>query len=273
MLSYPFLFAVDRGNLDLLLLNLVFLWWVLRARGHDVAASMCIGFVGAAKLVPLLLLLPDLVNLRIRRVFLPAAFAVAFTGLGLIAIGEPIERSLQLLSRNHETWNRLWILKGQCIPYSHNLLSAVKTLALAYCLKSHIPVQPIHEFSFQYYKVIQYAGIPLMIFAGWRLRHEQEWKIIFVAVAAMLLLPPVSLDYKLLYIFLPLILFINEPPEVNDRKFSILFGLLLIPKAYWFLFSLVSISVILTPILICLMLWILLKRDPVACSVSPAPDL
>jgi hypothetical protein len=268
MLSYPFVFAVDRGNIDLLLLNLVLLWCILRSKGYDAAASLCLGLAGAAKIVPLLLLLPDLVKFRLRRLCLTAAFAAIFTGIGLLMLPDPIDRTLQLLSKNQEDWKRIWLLQGQSIPYSHCLLSVVKVGAIAYCHETGISVRPVHEWSFKYCNWIQYVGLPLMLLAGWRLRHENEWKSIFVAVAAMLLLPPLSHDYKLLYLFLPLLLFLNEPPGAEDRKLAILFGLLLIPKAYWFLFSSVSIAVIMNPILICLILWILLKRGAVRCGVQ-----
>jgi len=78
------------------------------------------------------------------------------------------------------------------------------------------------------YRWVQYARLGLMLLAGWRLRHAEEWKSIFVAVSGMLLLPPTSL---------------------------------LIHMAYWFLFSWVSIAVILNPLLIYLLLAPVLKQE------------
>jgi hypothetical protein len=49
MFSYPFIFAIDRANLDILLLDLVLLWWMFRARGQDVAASLCVWVLQAAQ--------------------------------------------------------------------------------------------------------------------------------------------------------------------------------------------------------------------------------
>jgi len=269
MLSYPFLFAIDRANLDILLVALVLLWWILRAKGNDVAASLCLGLAGAAKVLPLLLLLPDLMKFRLRRLFLTAGFAAAFTVIGLLMITGPVDRSLQMLSKNQDHWKRIWLLQGQSIPYSHSLVSAVKTVAIAYCRAMDISVRPVHEFSYRHYQWVEYIGLGLMLLAGWRLRHAEEWKSIFVAVSAMLLLPPTSLDYKLLFLFLPLLLFLDEPPRIQDRRYAALFGLLLIPKAYWFLFSWVSIAVILNPLLICLLLYLVLT-EKTAGELCPA---
>jgi hypothetical protein len=222
--------------------------------------------------MPLLLLLPDLMKFRLKRLFLTAGFAAAFTLIGLVMITGPIDRSLQMLSKNQDHWIRIWLLQGQCIPYSHSLVSAVKTGAIAYCRATDTSVRPVHEFSHRHYKWVQYAGLGLMLLAGWRLRNAEEWKSIFVAVSAMLLLPPTSLDYKLLFLFLPLLMFLEEPPRVHDRTYTLLFGLLLIPKAYWFLFSWVSIAVILNPLLICLLLALVLKQE-VAGGSRPAESV
>ena len=101
-------------------------------------------------------------------------------------------------------------------------------------------------------------GLAGMLAAGWKLRTDEEWKSILVAVAAMLLLTPISFDYKLLHLILPMLLFINAPGSTQDRTLTILFGLLMIPKAWFFLHREISIAVILNPALICLMLIIIL---------------
>jgi hypothetical protein len=48
---------------------------------------------------------------------------------------------------------------------------------------------------------------------------------------AMLLLPPISANYKLLHLFIPLYIFVNnEQRSKFDILYLLLFGLLLIPK-------------------------------------------
>ena len=65
---------------------------------------------------------------------------------------------------------------------------------------------------------------------------EQDlWKRVALLVFAMLLLPTISADYKLLHVLLPLFLFINSPKISRlDTTYLILFGLLLIPKDYYY---------------------------------------
>jgi hypothetical protein len=61
------------------------------------------------------------------------------------------------------------------------------------------------------------------------------WKKTFLIVAAMLLFPPFSAHYKLMHLFLPLALFINEINVDHDQKditYLIMFILLFIPINY-----------------------------------------
>ena len=60
-------------------------------------------------------------------------------------------------------------------------------------------------------------------------------------VFAMLLLPSVSADYKLLLVYLPLVLFLNTEGEGKlELVYIVLFALLLIPITYYFLPTVVS---------------------------------
>ena len=62
------------------------------------------------------------------------------------------------------------------------------------------------------------------------------WKKVSLLVFIMLLFPYTSADYKLLHLFIPIVLFINnKKEEKNDLIYTILFALLLIPKNYRFI--------------------------------------
>jgi len=62
-----------------------------------------------------------------------------------------------------------------------------------------------------------------------------------VLVIAMLLLPQISADYKLINVFIPLFLFFNASSHSRlDWVYIVLFGLLLIPKDYYLLSKVIS---------------------------------
>ena len=83
----------------------------------------------------------------------------------------------------------------------------------------------------------------------------------------MLLLPHVSFDYKLILLFVPLILFINSNQRYkSDWFYMSVYALLLIPKSYYFLphFTTnsgaqdIGIGVILNPFLMITMLIVII---------------
>jgi hypothetical protein len=85
------------------------------------------------------------------------------------------------------------------------------------------------------------------------------WKQVALLIFSFNLLPYISADYKLIHIFIPMLLFINCEKESKFRLLSaILFGLLLIPKAYYHFSGIVSaesgapdisISIIINPLI------------------------
>jgi hypothetical protein len=86
------------------------------------------------------------------------------------------------------------------------------------------------------------------------------WKRTTVIVILMTLLTPVSGDYKLLSMFLPIYLFVNEEEKnKSDLLFTIIFSLLLIPKNLRFIHGLYG-GVIIDPIILVILLLFILFR-------------
>jgi len=77
------------------------------------------------------------------------------------------------------------------------------------------------------------------------------WKNIFLIISMFILLPHVSFDYKLLYIIIPIILFLQDTHlENRSTTYAILLSILMIPNTYFYFISDISIGVIINPILI-----------------------
>jgi hypothetical protein len=80
------------------------------------------------------------------------------------------------------------------------------------------------------------------------------WKQVMVLTCMMLLLPQMTGDYKLNHLYLPLMLFIaSQKLTRHDLIYAVLFGLLLIPKAYYWInhkpgLHLVPLGTVLNPI-------------------------
>jgi hypothetical protein len=93
------------------------------------------------------------------------------------------------------------------------------------------------------------------------------WKKVALLTFSMLLFPHVSFDYKLMHVFLPLLLFINSEGESRgDWFYATAFALLLIPKSYYFLPDFVtnsgnrdiSIAVFVNPLIMVVMICVIM---------------
>jgi dolichol-phosphate mannosyltransferase len=272
LISYPVLFSLDRANIECLLLLMILLAWKTRGTRFDDWGCLLLGWAGAIKLYPLLYLLPDLMNWRFRRLALTAGFAVATTMAGFLLVPGDNAQTLPLLSKNLQDFHTDYVAHGHGVHYNVSLLASVKAAAFFCSDWLHFDSTRAVAFTEQRWRMIVVVGLAGMLAAGWKLRQAEEWKSILVAVAAMLLLTPVSFDYKLLHLILPMLLFINSPRSTQDRTLTILFGLLMIPKAWLFVHNDISIAVILNPMLICLMLVVVLvaqsDRPPAANSTG-----
>jgi tetratricopeptide (TPR) repeat protein len=98
-----------------------------------------------------------------------------------------------------------------------------------------------HALVLPYYAVMLATGLLVAIYVVF---FESElWKKVTLLTLAVLLLPHLSADYKLIHLFLPLCLFVNADSRFKyDRLFVWLFALLLIPKSYYYFQSVASDS-------------------------------
>jgi hypothetical protein len=249
-MSYPFIFALDRANLEcgifLLCLGGLLAW----SRKREVLGSFLFGLAGGMKVYPLLYLLPDLVRWRWRRLLMTGGFVALTSICGLMILPGRISESLALLSRNLSGFQSDYVNSNHGIQHGVSLLGAVKLPWILSSIAEGGNGAEAHAFFSRIWGMVSAGGIFLMLLGAWLLRREDEWKIVVLGVAAMLLLPPVSYDYKLIHVLIPVMLFLRLEPGPNDRAFTYLFAALLIPKAYGYLLNDISIAVILNPVLI-----------------------
>jgi ABC-type glycerol-3-phosphate transport system permease component len=84
----------------------------------------------------------------------------------------------------------------------------------------------------------------------------------------MLVTSPISGDYRLLSLFIPLAFFVNEPQESKyDLLYVVLFGLMMIPKSYYiipFMNQLaglgLSLGVVVNPLLLFAMAFMIISE-------------
>jgi hypothetical protein len=114
------------------------------------------------------------------------------------------------------------------ISHSATLLGLFKIIIFETNLASAIPIKDL----LLYFVILSLVvGVILLIY--FQKYEEERWKIVTILVFCIILFNYNSFAYKLISIFIPLWMFINNNKSSKyDALYSIMFGLLLIPMRY-----------------------------------------
>jgi hypothetical protein len=229
--TYPFVFAFDRGNIEVVeTLLIVALAWAMQ-KGNWTVAAVAVGAAGALKGYPVILGAPLLVRGMWKQIALAAAVAAALTLLGTIYYSFDVVHAWHLLRLRLDYYNEFYVVRDFGLPFSCSLFSLVKVLITDVFGGSREDVRaavPVYEA----FTILLLAG---MVWSLWKLPLKL-WHQVTLLVCAVNLLPTVSADYKLLNLIVPLGLFLREGTGERRRWWYFgLFALLMIPKSYFYI--------------------------------------
>ena len=106
------------------------------------------------------------------------------------------------------------------------------------------------NFFLSHYALVSLVLLLAVAVALWRLRLEL-WQRVALLSAAMIVVPSVSYEYRMIHVYLPLVLFLLVAERRrSDVLYVVLFGLLLVPKGLPILYADVNIGTVLNPLLL-----------------------
>ncbi len=225
LLSYPIAFEAKQGNLEFFLWLLSVAGLVLLQRHKPYSAATCFCVAGVLK--PYLLVF---LGLQVaRRQWKPLLLAVTLFPAGSLAALWLLCPDLRFaITRLHEgvsLFQSRIILQvvAREIGFDHSLFALLKRLWPG--VVSLRPILPM------YVVVTALAGVLLFFIRIRRLGFARQ--VLALSVCAILL-PPVSYDYTLLYLYAPLALFALEAVQQNgavERRQSLVLALLAVALA------------------------------------------
>lgn len=234
-MTYPFLFAFDRANLEAVVFMFVLLFCWAFSRGNTSLAVCSLALAIAMKPFPVVFLVLFIRPLRLKALLGTVAIATLLSAAAILTrlransagaweYGSGYQKDYAIGADGLAFGHSLWGFFKICIRIFDGLASNTRSWS---DLKTHYA-------SFTW----PYLFVALLMFALLTLHVvliEQElWRKMAILVCAMNLLPFVSGDYKLLHLYAPLLMFLNgKRPHRLDWLFTSLFGLLLIPKPYY----------------------------------------
>jgi len=270
LLSAGTIYALDRGNIDQLVLVFTLAFFGLFARSRYMWSAVPLAAAIAMKVYPgafgVLLLL--------RRQYKAAALT------GILTLVLTLGASALYPGGIAGTY-ALWQERMNFLQTTYVANPIMHQGSLSYLSLVKIGARVIH-FDFAGHSgtvLFLYSAMAAAIFAVVlayvMLREREAWRQVYLLTFLTLVLPQVSFDYKLIFLLIPLVMFLTAGPgrRREDLFFLWAFGVVLIPKAYFPLDSETKMSGIINPAALTIMagyiMWTGLRR-PVAARVEPA---
>jgi len=250
-LTYPVLFSFDRGNIEIYVFIFMAIFIYLYLKQNYALSCVFLSFAVAMKLFPVVFLILFFSDKKYKEAFFTIFLTIIITLISLFIFKGSLLHQISILMQNLTLYNRYYIIGNFGLAYSSSLYGALKII-LSY---TNLLNMGIFYFCYLLFAVI---SAPILLFIAYK--ENDFWKKVTLLTLIMIIFPQVSADYRLIYIFIPVWLFVNAPIKNRlDLLYTTCFGLLLIPKNYYFFQGTAySISIILNPLIMIIIIFMII---------------
>lgn len=267
---YPLHFALDRGNLDAWVAPMCLAFVLAVQKRHPWLAVCLLAAAVAMKGFPAAFLLLLVVDRRYLQTLMSLALALGLTAVSALSLAGGIARTVAGVQHGMATFQAEYVIKNGSLHYSTDLFNALKLVSKFgsmhgwWSYDSAAMLLPYHAVVLAIAALIVF----FVLFVS-----TSTWRRMYAICLLVLVFPDVANDYKLLMLLPGVLCLVDEPGEArNARSVLVLTALLLTPKHYVFLIHDISISCVINPILVLLLLWrVLADRPAWRASVILAP--
>lgn len=241
-MTYPFLYLLERGNVDMLLIILFTLSIYGFHEKKYLKSSILLAIINAIKPFCLPFLVLFVYEKKWKELFINLFLTVFLIVGGFLLLHDNAFTQLEGLKTN------LLFYKQQFLYHPFNGTSTCSSLFQALKLISYHTRLISTSLLVERYGFILFGGTLITVYFAWK--EEVFWKRIALLTLYMSTFPYIIFDYKLIFLFIPIWFFVNaEEKSVFDLIYTILFGLLLIPKKQLIFFPITDFSSIANPVI------------------------
>ncbi len=247
-LTYPFLFAIDRANNEIVLFLFLALFIYFYQKEKYILSAFFLSLAISMKIYPAIFLILFVTDKKYKE----AAFAIfasaAMTLCGFAVFKGSIKENIRGILDGFQYYRRVYIIGDWGFGYGSSLFGYIKWLFLQTYGEPYLKNSSIILRVYSIFSLVA-SGV---IFCYLLTFSKIFWQRIALLVFAAILLPFVSADYKLLLLFIPMFLYLNYSSKSNfDLLYCLGFSFLMIPKNFYFFpdYFNVSIQVIINPII------------------------
>lgn len=262
LLNYPVLFVLDRGNLDMYIYIClsIFVWSIRRGQIHR--SLMALSAAISAKLFPITMLFLFLQKsgaFKWTKLFWISAYSVIGTIAALWIFNSLNEHSFFQLIAFHTGKINIWTSPEKIMAHSLSLKSMFLIIAYYFGLDLTLP----HPNFDRVYQVFAIAALIPGLYTIFKVGRKSpfSWRTYILCSLFALMFQELSFSYRSIIMWPGILWFIAEEAKSKyDKIYCTLFGLLLIPKAYFVIFTEVTSTSFFGPAILGI-LYILLLID------------
>ena len=250
-LTYPVLFAVDRANFDLLVVACLFLFAFTYERQKYKASTVFLALAIALKPYAAIFIIVYVLDKKFKDGLLVIFNTAFLTVLSLSIFKDGLFVETQKYF--HTLFNTLdYLSTGRQQIYTSDLYSLLTTVSkfVGNILNIDIYLPAYSGAKIAYVIMAIIVSIYFVIYL-WE-KPKPLWKVLAVLTILIVLLPMNSHDYRLTYLFVPMLMYMaaNEKTR-HDLLIVVLWGLLLVPKNYYSLWQTPqNIGIVINPLLL-----------------------
>ncbi len=240
LFTYPFLLDIDRGNFDgiIFIFLAIFMYFFMKKR--FLVSAIFLSFAIALKPFPGILLLLFTNEKKYKEAAIAILFTLILTIFPLLVFKggflANFRVAISIPSFPGANSTGSYFAANNVDYRGMSLFTFIKFIFIEAGVIQNINMS---IFSDIYFKSVLLVLIPIVLYVLFI--EEILWKRVAILSIAMLIFPQFSVGYRLMYMFVPLFLFLMNAEESKfDYVYIILFGLLLIPKNYYIFPNIIS---------------------------------
>lgn len=227
---YPVLFVLDKGNFDMFLFILFALFiYAFKAEKYYPAAIL-LAIANVCKPLFILFLFLFIFKKRYKEFFLSIIIAIMLVVSGFLILKGGILNDIAVLLKSSAIFKYFYVYSNANNYGLSHTTSLFPMLKFIFCKATTTPIISV-ALLVKIYNILCLIINIIILFFTWK--EKQFWKQITLLTCGFLLLPYFSFSYELIFLLIPVGLFINEKLTLkSDLTYTIIFALLFMPKNF-----------------------------------------
>jgi len=262
-LTYPVIFAVDRSNFDLLISLLIFLFAITYGKHKFIISTIPLAMAIAIKPYAVVFAIVYIINKKLKEALLLIFNTSLLTVFSLIFYKDGLFVEIQKFIVATVAYEKS-MTDGVIFHFSSDLYNfliiIVRFVSKLFGSEINLLGNPTFILIYTIAAIVIFILITIYLLK----KPQPFWKVMAILTILIILLPCSTNDYRLVYLFVPLLMYlVSNNKSRLDMPTIILWGLLLIPKNYYTISEDQNIGMIINPLLLIgLLILLVFYRTP-----------